>query len=194
MPVLFLPWALYPRLYKNIKSIDIHAWPFKFLAAATIPVFISFSLIVGKQPHYLLPLLPSAIILVAYTMEAVNLQKVRNAALWMLVLTISLLIGASQTLFRNFHLETLAPIYQENSDRDWAFVHKYQGELGFVARVEKHIDSIDLKDLPEWFKNHPDGFAFVRYGPDNDLEAYEEVMSIPYRGKDMGVFKKSGKI
>ena len=65
-PVLALPWVVWPRAWSGMRSLvrdgDRGA---RFLLAGFVPAFIGFSLISGKQIHYLLPWLPGAILLAA---------------------------------------------------------------------------------------------------------------------------------
>jgi len=50
LPLLMIPWSF----KRSIYTIKHHP----FLMSAVVPVFIIFSLMSGKQPHYLLPLFP----------------------------------------------------------------------------------------------------------------------------------------
>lgn len=61
LPLMTLPWTL--CLGRNAtattSSLRHPSAPDRFVAATFIPCFVVFSLISGKQPHYLLPLLPA---------------------------------------------------------------------------------------------------------------------------------------
>lgn len=62
-----LPWALlvrWKRLRHNLRAA-IATSAGRFGVAATLPAFVLFSLISGKQVHYLLPLLPGMALLLA---------------------------------------------------------------------------------------------------------------------------------
>lgn len=72
--VLFMmPWVFHAGLWKGLKNLGTASIslrePLKFLGCWLIPVFISFSLISGKQIHYLLPLLPGILLLFALAFE-----------------------------------------------------------------------------------------------------------------------------
>ena len=58
LPIFILPWALFPAVWRGIKSTDHSDPSVRFLITATLPAFVCFCLISGKQPHYILPLFP----------------------------------------------------------------------------------------------------------------------------------------
>ncbi len=187
LPVLFLPWCFLPSFWRNIKGLPQEK-SYKFLMSATIPIFLSFCLIAGKQPHYLVPLLPFLVIVFALLLE----EKKQIVVLSLTVVSI-LIFGqaiASQTVFQKYDLGSLSEFYSANKESDWAFVRKYQGEIGFLAKVEKAIDSIESDHLTEWFHQHPGGKAIVRYNAKDDMSRYIELFSQPYKGKYIGVFKE----
>lgn len=72
LPVLLYPYSLWPRLWRAAgglrwKSADLGA---RFCLAWTLPSLLVFSLISGKQPHYLLPLFPGFALLAARLLES----------------------------------------------------------------------------------------------------------------------------
>lgn len=59
LPVMLLPWSLViARGTPSIAPAENFTAVTRFAAVASLPSFIAFSLISGKQPHYLLPILP----------------------------------------------------------------------------------------------------------------------------------------
>ncbi|WES30289.1 ArnT family glycosyltransferase [Varunaivibrio sulfuroxidans] len=77
LPVLLLPWTVWPRLWAAVggwtswrAKVGLRAaWRDgggRFLLLWIVPVFIAFSLISGKQPHYLLPEFPAIMVLFAF--------------------------------------------------------------------------------------------------------------------------------
>ncbi len=67
LPALLFPWALWPPLWQALRRLRTRlADPgIRFCLAWTLPAFAAFSAISGKQPHYLLPLLPGFALLAA---------------------------------------------------------------------------------------------------------------------------------
>jgi 4-amino-4-deoxy-L-arabinose transferase-like glycosyltransferase len=68
-PLMLLPWPLAIRgAWTKLRALgDNGAWRFGLVWA--IPTFIAFSLIGGKQPHYLLPIIPAVALLLAFAVE-----------------------------------------------------------------------------------------------------------------------------
>lgn len=190
LPVLFMPWIFFPSVWKNLKTVNGQRQDYRFLAAATLPVFLSFCLIAGKQPHYLMPLFPYIIIALGAWTKDVRPSVARGVAV---ILVASTIIGqavAAQTSFVKYDLKPFAAFYKEHADVDWAFVRNYQGEIGYLARVEKKIDDLEFTELSDWLVNHPQGYALVRYSDRDNISDYNLVYTRPYKGKQLGVFTK----
>jgi 4-amino-4-deoxy-L-arabinose transferase-like glycosyltransferase len=72
LPVMLLPWFVWPPLWRALGRL--RAAPpdpgVRLLLAWTVPVFIGFSLISGKQLHYMLPLVPGFALLAAHALHA----------------------------------------------------------------------------------------------------------------------------
>ena len=59
-PVLFFPWFFWPRVWRNLFRREwLQDSSFRFCLIWFVSGFIAFSLISGKQVHYLIPLLPA---------------------------------------------------------------------------------------------------------------------------------------
>lgn len=192
LPVLCLPWLFFPSFWKGIKNIRqtyTHEWGVRFVLLWIVPVLLSFSMISGKQPHYMIPLLPGVLLLVAYWLKA-PLKKIYIVALSVVCF---LVIGqgiASRVFFPKYDLRLMTDYLQTHQDHDWAFVHKYHGELTFLGRLDKQIDDERMNTLDKWFADHPNGLAIIRYGDDNvRIQNYEMLFDMPYRSRRMGVFR-----
>lgn len=62
-PLLFFPWALWPRLWRGVRGLQIDSGlRFCFILGGF--VFVGLSLISAKQVHYLIPLFPIAALIV----------------------------------------------------------------------------------------------------------------------------------
>jgi hypothetical protein len=70
LPILF-PWSLWPPLWRALaalRRVPVEE-PARFALAVVVPGLILFSLISGKQVHYLMPLLPAFAILAGTVCE-----------------------------------------------------------------------------------------------------------------------------
>jgi 4-amino-4-deoxy-L-arabinose transferase-like glycosyltransferase len=65
LPLLLFPWLLWPTLWRRVAALRREGLDggLRFCLAWLVPVFVSFSLISGKQVHYLVPLIPPAALL-----------------------------------------------------------------------------------------------------------------------------------
>jgi 4-amino-4-deoxy-L-arabinose transferase-like glycosyltransferase len=68
LPVLFFPWLFWLPWWRAGLQLPqyLHDEGIRFGLAWLLPLLIFFSLISGKQPHYLLPLFPTVALLSAY--------------------------------------------------------------------------------------------------------------------------------
>jgi 4-amino-4-deoxy-L-arabinose transferase-like glycosyltransferase len=71
LPLLFYPYSLWPPLWRNLGLLRPRAADpgTRFCLAWTLPALAAFSAISGKQPHYLLPLLPAFALLAARLLD-----------------------------------------------------------------------------------------------------------------------------
>lgn len=187
VPLFLLPWIFMPALWRNVKSIKWNDPVLRFLAAATLPAFVCFSLISGKQPHYLLPLLPFSLIGLAHVIADLSYQNVRKIALAMTAIVIAGQAAASWAIFDRYDLSPYADFYKQHRGAKWAFVDHYQGELGFLARQEEGIADLQRSDLPGWFAAHPNGYAMVLYKNAGDLKDYNLIFTRPYRTENLAI-------
>ncbi len=193
VPLIMIPWIFFPRFWTEIKSLRDNRddqWGIKFLLCWIVPVFISFSLISGKQPHYLVPLMPGLMILMAYTLRKVDIKVLQKTTAALFFLFVAAHFIGSQTFLKDYDLKPIAAFIEQNPKHSWAFNRKYHGEVSFLARREQPIDVVqERSDVLSWFEQHPDGFMIMRYKNRNEIADYDEVFSLPYRGKSLGVFR-----
>jgi 4-amino-4-deoxy-L-arabinose transferase-like glycosyltransferase len=72
LPILLFPWFVWPGFWKALvhqrrAGLDRGM---RFCLAWMLPVFVAFSFISGKQPHYLVPLFPAFALLLARVVPA----------------------------------------------------------------------------------------------------------------------------
>ncbi len=192
IPVLFLPWALFPEFWRrgrNILQAARQKGAERFLLIWVLSAFALFSVISGKQPHYLVPLFPPVVILIGLCLE--NLKPVYFKAVSFVAVLVFVCahIWAASGLFKKYDLAPLAEYVGVHQDHDWAFVRKYQGELGFLGRLHKPLTSMNLDELEPWFKAHPAGYAVVRHAPKPEIVDYEALYTRPYRDKAISIYR-----
>ena len=65
LPIMLFPWSCYLPIWKGLYPFRLKTSE-RFLLSILLPGFILLSVISGKQPHYLMPLIPAAVILLAH--------------------------------------------------------------------------------------------------------------------------------
>jgi 4-amino-4-deoxy-L-arabinose transferase-like glycosyltransferase len=99
LPVLLLPWFLWPRLWKVLGHLKAAKddQGLRFLASWILPTLVLFSLVSGKQIKYLLPTLPALALVLAwlYAQSSPGARRRRpDLAVLMLLVSGVLLLGA----------------------------------------------------------------------------------------------------
>jgi 4-amino-4-deoxy-L-arabinose transferase-like glycosyltransferase len=96
LPLLLFPWFVWPGVWKALaqqRRVGLDRG-MRFCLAWILPVFVAFSLISGKQPHYLLPLFPAAALLTARLLAARPATRVGLPALLAALLGGALVLAA----------------------------------------------------------------------------------------------------
>jgi 4-amino-4-deoxy-L-arabinose transferase-like glycosyltransferase len=97
LPVLLFPWFVWPGLWKALAH-HRHAGldrGTRFCLAWMLPVFIAFSFISGKQPHYLVPLFPGFALLAARVLADRPSTRVGLPAFLAMALGVALMLAAN---------------------------------------------------------------------------------------------------
>ncbi len=95
---LLLPWVIWPTLWRAARSAGLKLWSesqVRFCVLWFVPIFFAFSLISGKQLHYLLPIFPAFAFVLARLIVLEKVEEGRWARLLpagLFVLICSLLV------------------------------------------------------------------------------------------------------
>ena len=187
-----LPWAFFPAFWKNAKKVKAAAlekdFGIRFLLCWFVPVFLAFSVISGKQIHYMIPLVPSVMLMISYLLAQTDFKYIQRVAVFVVSTGILAQVIASFVFFPRYDLQPIASYVADHADKDWAYVRNYEGELGFLGRLTiKLTDYPDKIHLPDWFKEHPNGMAVMRYKHGEELHGYNIILLMDYRGKNIAI-------
>ena len=97
LPVLLFPWFVWPGFWQALvhhRRIGLDRGT-RFCLAWILPVFIAFSFVSGKQPHYLIPLFPAFALLASRVMADRMERRVGIPALLAAVLGVALILTAT---------------------------------------------------------------------------------------------------
>jgi 4-amino-4-deoxy-L-arabinose transferase-like glycosyltransferase len=99
LPLILFPWALWPPLWRSVRSSAGRpaSSAVRLCLAWIVPVFVIFSLISGKQPHYLLPLFPAFALLAALALDSGTESRAWDAIVPALLL---LAVGCALMMIR----------------------------------------------------------------------------------------------
>ncbi len=192
--ILAMPWVFFPQFWRQgrlLRALMNKESGLRFILCWLVPTFISFSLISGKQPHYLVPLIPGLAILITCLLRDVNLKTLQKVAIGVYAVFVLAHVIGSQTLLKSYDLMPIAHYVRAHQDKDWAYVRQYHGEINFLARLTHPIDVVQPEMVDAWFNQHPEGYALIKFGNLDALKHLTLVMDTPYRGKKIGVFRKS---
>ena len=81
---LLLPWVIWPTLWRSLRQAGFKVWSetqSRFCILWFVPIFVAFSLISGKQLHYLLPIFPAFAIFLTRLFVQENVSDSRLARL-----------------------------------------------------------------------------------------------------------------
>lgn len=112
LPLLLFPWFVWPGLWKALAhhrraGLDRGT---RFCLAWMLPVFVAFSFISGKQPHYLVPLFPAFALLAARVLADRAGSRVGLPALLAAVLGGVMILAASGQIAA-LHVAALPPLW-----------------------------------------------------------------------------------
>lgn len=71
LPLVLFPWFYWPGLWRSLATLraGVSDPGVRFCVAWLVPVFVAFSLVSGKQLHYLVPMLPGFALLAARALD-----------------------------------------------------------------------------------------------------------------------------
>lgn len=195
VPVLFLfalPWLFWPPLWRSLgkmrKAAELALPGHRLLLVWLPPCLLSFSLISGKQPHYLIPLLPGFAILLTWLLQDIPLGRLRTFSTVFVLVVLGSQVWLGLTYASRYDLRPVADMLSSSEAIDWAFVENYHGELGFLARLDEPIDVIARDEWIDWFRQHRCGAVVASYTAGPGTPPYPQLLSMAYRGGRLGVF------
>ena len=192
VPLVLLPWGLSRDLWisrpwrrirdRNDVGPDDRRM-LEFLAIWCLGELLVFSAISGKQPHYLLPVLPLIVLAFAYFMTKVRLFDLVATAIFMLGLfTVGQTI-AWATVFTHYDLQPAANFVKNNRQSELGYSGRYQGELTFLARMNKPFEIVNPSEVKQWLRSHPSGYLVARaahYPDDTRSVAFSQLVTSGY--------------
>lgn len=107
LPLILLPWLLFKPLWQGALRLNLKDYGVRFCIAWALPVFILFSVVSGKRIHYLLPLIPAFVLLLARAADEIkDIYKWKDSYsnFWFLFGFVALALALFPLLNDMFHL------------------------------------------------------------------------------------------
>lgn len=192
VPLLFFPWILFRPSFAKIrlKTSDTGTrFCWIWLGA---PLFV-FSLISGKQIHYLIPFIPAGALLIGRNIalrvpSGTTQRAARTLALSLALILIVVLFGAKPRVLDGYDMKEVAAFIKKEMDAGHRVAHigKYHGQFHFLGRLTDpiHVIGSGKEELDAFAKNNP-GALFISYqNQENALPEKAEIgLTHRYRGK-----------
>jgi 4-amino-4-deoxy-L-arabinose transferase-like glycosyltransferase len=169
---MLLPWAVWPLLWRSVKA----AWVRRRLAddqglrlcrAIVVPALVVFSVVSGKQVHYLVPEMPFVALaiarLVAGATESAEHDRLTRRAAWVALGAFGLLtavsVAASPYLHERYDLRPVAMHLSlaEQAGRPIAHEGRYSGQYTFLGHLHGPLAEIPADSIAPWLLQHPNG-------------------------------------
>jgi len=184
LPLLLLPWPALPSTWKALWKFRPADAGDRFVLVWLLGTLLAFSLISAKQPHYILPEIAAAMLLIGRCLPlTVDIGRVARFAT---VFTVAVLGIASAVLVvkgAEIDVRPAARLAAQLQQKGvpLASLHNYYQQLGFYGRLREPFDVIPYGEQQAWFERHPTGMIVTFDRPLNDVKAAKRYASFPYR-------------
>jgi len=185
LPGLALPWVLLPASWKALlrgpPSPDR-----RFLLIGLLGSLAVLSAVSGKQPHYLVPVLPAIALLIAgglprgLTAVRVGAYATAAVAAMLLVATSVLVVMQHNTDFDMAPPAAFAASLQDDGI-PLATTVSYKNQLAFPGRLRRPLELLERSDIRDWIGRHPDGVVVLFKEPLPDPDGWRVIGRFPYR-------------
>ena len=182
LPLLLLPWSVWLR-WRRVPARVVVAMTSplgRFGAAASLPAFIAFSLISGKQVHYLLPLLPGVAMFIAAMVgddvdsigfgawalrhrggdHAPDRLRMTSAVSTLMAVGLVLLVGTQLKTTMDPTVLAKQVVALRERGVTVGVVDEEPGLVGYLARLPRPLPLV--RDPVAWATEHPDGVVLMR--------------------------------
>lgn len=193
LPAFMLPWLLFPAFWRSLPSIKSTLKTdatLRFILCWFVPVFIAFSIISGKQVHYIVPLAPAMVLFLLIGLKDLQTKTLVKVLIAMSLFFVGAQIAAKHSYLDKYDLKPIVEVISQYPDAPLAYVSNYHAEFNFLARRTSHIDDVPLPELKNWFQKNPNGIAIVKYRDLDRLKEYNMIFSMIYRGRNIGIFSE----
>ncbi len=188
--LLLLPWSCSPAWWRSWRGSGRNC---RALLGASVLSFGVFSWISGKQPHYLVPLLPALFAATATRLPRLGRWR---AARWMVPLsTASVLLMAWLAKGPAFDLRPVAAevVAAQQQGSPTAFLGDSHGQMHFLGRLRELPQRVGPGSIQGWARKRPHGTVVLLEGAAkraalwNDAVLEHASLRTPYRSEELAI-------
>ena len=169
---MLLPWLVWPVAWsvRRVRWRDMLARDtgLRLCTAVVVPALVIFSVVSGKQVHYLLPEMPFVALaiarLVADTVHASDIDdRTVGPVRWIALAAFGFLAAVSLVAMHPLHERyDLRPVAAhlssvERAGRSIAHEGRYAGQYTFLGRLRHPLIEIPRDSVGVWLAGHPNG-------------------------------------
>ncbi len=175
---MLLPWLVWPVVWRSTRRRQMRPMRWRdtlardgglrLCMAVVVPAFAVFSIVSGKQVHYLLPEVPFVALaiasLVADATHETNaddgtVRRVRWIALAAFGFLAAVSVAGIRPLHDRYDLRPVAAHLSsvERSGEPIAHEGRYAGQYTFLGRLRHPLVEIPRDSVPVWLVRHPNG-------------------------------------
>ena len=179
---MLLPWAAWPLLWRSLKAARprhrLAGDPgLRLCAVIAVSALIVFSLVSGKQVHYLLPEVPFVALAIARlvgdsaetTTDERTVPRVSCMALGAFALMAVVSLAASPYIRDRYDLRPVAAQLSavERAGGPVAHEGRYSGQYTFLGRLHRPVAEVPADSVASWLISHPNGRIVTYAGTPN---------------------------
>lgn len=188
--LLLLPWSCSLAWWRSWRGPGRSCRAFMWAGLLSVGVF---SLISGKQPHYLVPLLPALFAVTANRLP--RLGRWRAASWAMPLATAAILLSAWVVKGPAFDLRPAAAhlVAAQQQGSPTAFLGDSHGQLHFLGRLHELPKRVGTNSVLAWASKHPDGTVVMLEGAAkrgelwNDRVLDHAILRTAYRNEELAI-------
>jgi len=167
---MLLPWAAWPAVWRSVRRGRRDALSsdagLRLCAAIVVPALAVFSVVSGKQVHYLLPEIPFVALAIArlaagaaHEVDDRIGRRVRWIALGAFCVLAVVSVAGSTTLHARYDVRPLATHLSSAEQAGESLAHegRYSGQYTFLGRLRHPLVEIPTDSVAAWLARHPNG-------------------------------------
>ncbi len=193
LPVMLFPWLFWKPVWQGLLKLPQHISDngVRFCLIWFLVVFVAFSLISGKQPHYLLPIVPAFALLIAYLVK--KKDKIIIISTISILISIILPLTFIKATEPSYDIRAISKEIHELQINGQTIAHlgKYHGQYQFLGGLQQPLEVVTEYNMCSWLIKNPQGKLVIYLGKEHpNLKPYTDYIQ-KYRSKEVAIIDAS---